>query len=127
MDTEILNKLSPEEKLEFYEKLIDNEDNFTQSLFSIRKALQKQLYLYDKIFHIKSEYIKLEIPCYFYLIMLIFDEQAIINYQYDYDLIKSIDDNNKSSENSLKKMMISKIIIGLIKNFKDLPDYNKEK
>ena len=126
LEPEILNELFQEEKPEFYEKQICNEYNFTQILFLIRKAFQKQLYLYDQIFYIKIKYIKFEITCYFYLSMLIKDEPGIINYQYDFDLIISIDDNNKSSENSIQKVMISKIIIDLINNFKDLPDYNEE-
>lgn len=127
LEPEILNNMSPKEKLEFYENLICNEYYSTQSLFSVRKDFQDQLYLLDEIFNLKKEYIKFGISCYFYLCLLISDEHGIINYQYDYDLIISIDNIPKISENPLKKMMIAKMKIELINNLEDLPDYNEEK
>jgi len=121
----ILYKLFPKEEPEFYAKHLD-KNNFLQKLYSIKDIFHKQLYYHDDIYYINQEYIKSELSDYIFLSLLISYESDIIHYNYDYNLIISINKKNKSSENSLKKAMISKIIIGLINNFKNVKD-NEEK
>ena len=113
----ILYKLFPKEKPNFYANQICNEKNFLQKLYSIKDFFLKQLKYLDEIFYLNHEYIKSELSDYFFLSLLISDEPDIIHFNYDFNLIKSIHEKNKSSENSLKKVMISKIIIDLINNF----------
>jgi hypothetical protein len=85
---------------------------------------------HDKIFYLNQEYISSEFSDYFYLSLLISDELDIIHYNYDFNLIKSINKKNGASENTLKKAITSKIIIDLINNFKNIKDneqkYEKE-
>jgi hypothetical protein len=120
----ILYKLFPKEKPEFYTEQI-GKNNFLQKLYSIKDIFHKQLKNHDEISYLNQEDIKFELSDYFYLSLLISDEPDIINYNYDCNLIISIDNKNKSSQNSLKKSMIAKIIIDLINNFKNVGD-NKE-
>ena len=127
---EILNRFFPKEKPIFYADQICSEKNFLQKLYLIKDVFHRQLKKHNQIFYINHKYIKFELSDYFYLSSLISDEPDSINYNYDYNLIISIDNKNKSSENSLKKAMISKIIIDLINNFKNIKDneqkYGKE-
>ena len=113
----ILYKLFPKEKPKFYADQICNEKNFLQKLYSINGFFLKQLKYHDEIFYLNQEYVKSELSDYFFLSLLISDEPDIIHFNYDFNLIKSIHKKNESSENSLKKVMISKIIIDLINNF----------
>ena len=121
----ILYKLFPKEKPEFYIKYI-SENNFLQKLYLIKDFFHKQLKYHDEIFFLNQEYIKSEFSDYFYLSLLISDEPDIIHYNYDYNLIISINNKNEYSENSFKKVMTSKIIIDLINNFKNVKSYKKE-
>ena len=109
----ILYKLFPKEKPEFYIKYI-SKNNFLQKLYLIKDFFHKQLKNHDEIFYLNQEYIKSEFSDYFYLSLLISDEPDIIHYKYDYNLIISISNKNECSENLLKKVMTSKIIIDLI-------------
>ena len=125
----ILYKLFPKEKPEFYTEQID-KNNFLRKLYLIKDVFHKQLMYHDKIFYLNQEYISYEFSDYFYLSLLISDELDIINYNYDFNLIKSINKKNGASENTLKKAITSKIIIDLINNFKNIKDneqkYEKE-
>ena len=125
----ILYKLFPKEKPEFYTEKID-KNNFLRKLYLIKDVFHKQLMYHDKIFYLNQEYISYEFSDYFYLSLLISDELDIINYNYDFNLIKSINKKNGASENTLKKAITSKIIIDLINNFKNIKDneqkYEKE-
>ena len=127
---EILNKFFPKEKPIFYADQICSENNFLQKLYLIKDIFHRQLKNHNSIFHITYKHIKFELSDYFYLSLLISGEPDSIIYKYDYNLIISIDNKNKSSENSLKKAMTSKIIIDLINNFKNVKDnvqkYQKE-
>ena len=121
----ILYKLFLKEKPEFYIKYI-SKNNFLQKLYLIKDFFHKQLKNHDEIFYLNQEYIKSEFSDYFYLSLLISDEPDIIHYNYNYNLIISISDKNECSENLLKKVMTSKIIIDLINNFKNVKSYKKE-
>jgi hypothetical protein len=120
----ILYKLFPKEKPEFYTEQI-GKNNFLQKLYSIKDIFHNQLKYHNKIFHFNHQHIKFEFSDYFFLSLLISDEPDIIHYNYDYNLIISIDNKNKSSQNSLKKIMTAKVILDLINNFKNVGD-NKE-
>ena len=126
----ILYKLFSKEKPTFYANQICSEKNFLQKLYLIKDVFHEQLKNHDEIFYLNHENIKSELSDYFFLSLLISDEPDIIHYNYDFNLIKSIhkenENENESSENSLKKVMTSKIIIDLINNFENVKE-NEQK
>ena len=82
-------------------------------LYKIRS--HKILYESQETFLIKSG--KYHLNDYFYLSSLIEDNLNIINYSFDFDLIKEINSNNKKEQRPLRKIINSKIILVLIHNF----------
>ena len=60
--------------------------------------------------------------------LLIRENENVINYSYSIDFIKKINNKSKINEDKYYKIIISKIIIELIKNYKGLYEYeyNKE-
>ncbi len=63
----------------------------------------------------------------FYLNLLINDNKAIVNYSYSIDLINEITNlQKKISDTIYKKIIISKIIIDLIYNYKQSDNYKEE-
>ena len=62
----------------------------------------------------------------FYLELLILDNQDSINYVYSIEIIKSINNLIKNTNSKLKKMLLSKIALTLIFNFKGSEEYDEE-
>ena len=64
-----------------------------------------------------------QISCYYYLSLLIRDNIDIINYSYSIDYIKKVNDKYKKENKKYTKIIISKIILELIYNYKGLYQY----
>ena len=108
------------EKLENKYKI----DNFKLLYFN-RVSINKILYDKDEIIALNSEDIP-NLSYYFYVSLLIRFDENIINYSYSIEFIKKLYNQNINiNENDIyKKIIVSKIILDLIDNYKDIPDNN---
>ena len=62
----------------------------------------------------------------FYFELLVLDNRESINYTYSITIIREINNSNKNISFKLKKIIISKIILSLIYNFKGSDDFDEE-
>ena len=62
----------------------------------------------------------------FYLDLLILENLDSINYSYSIEIIRDVNNLNKNTNFKLKKIIISKIILALIFNFKGSDEYNEK-
>ena len=62
----------------------------------------------------------------FYLDLLILDNRESINYKYSIEIIRNANNLNKNTNFKLKKIIISKIILTLIYNFRGYEEYDEE-
>ena len=83
--------------------IYDNEDNIYDDFVGINKTLS----------------------CYFYLNLLIRENPNIVEYVYSIDFIKEINNLQKNNDKIYQKIIISKIIIELIKNYKGFEIYDE--
>jgi len=89
---------------------------FQKSL--INKILENEEQMIEIIGH------KYDFKFYFYLTLLIEDNYDIVNYIYKYDLIVDLNSESTKEKENLKKVIISKILLALIYNFRG---FNKNK
>ena len=110
---------------------IKSDDNIKiiSILYFNRKRIEKILYDKYDIFLIQTDSIENRLSDYFYLSLLIRNDQDIVNYNYSIDLIEKINSNiNKEDINYfLSKLIISKIIIELIDNYENYENYDEVK
>ena len=99
-----------------------NEGQITKFLYFNRKCAHQILYDADKTIHFNYEEINKNLSFYFYLILLINDMPDILNYTYDYQYIKEINNQQENNDNLFNKIIISKIIIELSNDFKTAND-----
>ena len=111
------------EKLLYYLK--ENKLNMPENIYFCMINFHSILYKEDKTINIESYNNKIELSNLFFLNLLIMDNINVINYEYSFDFIKSIFDSNKNGK-SLQKVLVSKIIIELLKNYKGLKKYQEE-
>jgi hypothetical protein len=91
------------------------------------------LYELEEYIKLESSQIKNNISNYFYLDLLIEEDTGLINYKYSFDLIdniykylnKEIEIKNKE-KNIFNKLVTSKLLIVLIKNFRDFSEQCEE-
>ena len=97
-------------------------------LFCFKKNIEKILYEEEEIILINLDSLK-DISDYFYLSLLIRNNINIINYEYDINLIKKLYEKAKLNRlnkiQKLKQLLISKILIELINNYKNTEKYNE--
>ena len=113
---EISNNLKGDEN-DFFLFLYFNKKKFHQILYD-----QNELYSIDE--KINKNYSTL-----FYIALLLVDVPETINYTFSFDFIKLINENFKGikSRNKIKGIMIAKIILILIHNFKGEDEYDDSK
>ena len=99
-------------------------------LYFNKKKVHDILYDEEEVIHVDFKIEKTMI-FYFYLNLLINDNTTIVNYSYSIDFIKEIKDFQKNNnDNIYKKIIISKICIDLINNYKQndkLEEENEDK
>ena len=126
--TNINNLLINLEQLEKYYKL-DNL-NLIKLIYFNRNSIHQILYDTEKNIILDSNKGEKNLSYYFYLSLLIKDNKNIVNYSYNIDYIKQINklhknnNNDNNSNNSIyKNIIISKIILELIDNYKQFDEY----
>ena len=89
----------------------------------------------NEILYDEEKYIKIEIKeenkslvNYFFLDLLINDNKQVVNYIYPIKLIDDLNNYQESIEKNLKykKMIVAKIILDLINNYKNYEEYDKK-
>ena len=120
------------EKLQINKNYLEKDLNnlrLAKLYYFARKNLYQALYDLNKIIRLNYDDKNEEnLPFYFYLSLFIRDNENIINYSYSIDYIKNINNKSKIINDKYYKIMMSKIVIDLIKNYKGLYEYeyNKE-
>jgi len=91
-----------------------------------RKQINVITYNEEEVIEINSKIVQNKYSEYFYLALLIEDNPDVVNYKYTLEFIQEINDQIKKIKNSfLREMMMSKIILVLIKNFRETDEYNE--
>ena len=93
-------------------------------LYFNRKNIHQILYETNEIIRIQFSIDSINLVNYFYLSLLISDNDDIINYTFPIDLIRNID---KIERKSINQIIIAKIIIQLINNFRETEEYDEIK
>ena len=126
---EIIYNDSKSQLINNYEDIINilNQEikNKMQFLYFNRNEIHKILYDYEETIKLNNDIVKNDISNYFYLLLLIGDNTTIINYEYSIDFIININDQLKKENKNIKKLILSKIIIELINNYKGSDVYNE--
>ena len=104
---------------------ISNNENFPKLFFFNCKNVHYILYEFDKTIYIKYKPIETNKSFYFYLSLLIRKEPNIINYEYSFDLIKKINNENNAKD-YFNKIIKSIIILELLDNFRGFENYEEE-
>jgi len=87
-----------------------------------KSSIHNLLYKFEK--NIKLNYDEKDpLSYYFYLSLLIRDNLNIVNYSYSIEYIRKINEKQKNNNGIYNKIMISKIILELIDNYKGLYEY----
>ena len=104
--------------------LKNNNKDIIKILYFNRRQIHNILYKSEEIIKIKNGD-KLSFSELFYLTLLIMDNEEIINYSYTINDLYKINAFQRSIKNDtiIKKLVISKMIIKLIKNYKDSEEY----
>jgi len=109
-----------------------NKKNNKKFLFFNKDNIHNILYESEEVFTvddcIKDIFQDSNISELFYFELLILDKLETINYNYSFELIRELNKialNNNF--NPIKRILISKILLSLIYNFKGLDDYDEEK
>jgi len=119
-DNLIKNLLSNYNELEdFLEYGNKNNQNIPKLIYLFKQKIEDILYIEDKLISLDSIKINIvELSYLFYLSLLINEDQNIVCYSYTKDFIKRIYDSSKNDKNFIQELIIKKIIIQLINNFK---------
>ena len=104
-----------------------NEGQITKFLYFNRKLIDKILYNSNKIIHFKYEKKVYNISFYFYLILLIKDNPEILNYSLDLEFIEHINKKQKQNKDAYNALIMAKIIIDLINDYRETNDCFGEK
>ena len=101
---------------------IDNLDYLKFFYFNKIKT-HEILYDCEELITINDKDVNSKFYLYFYLSLLIEENNNVVNYQYSYDLIKNINEIQKREKDKIiKKVILAKIIIDLISNYEQLSD-----
>ena len=104
------------------------EQKKIQFFYFLRNKVHDILYEKEEIIKVDNNKENINLSSYFYLDLLINENNDIVNYEFSLTFIQNI---NKLRENikddNYKKKLLSKIIKSLIYNYKGNDEYNKEK
>lgn len=104
----------------------NNKDQILEIFYSNKEMIKKKLYKSDEIFDIKDSNNRSELPELFYLSSLL-DDSNKVNFKYSFDLYKNLDNSIIKEKKYITQIILSKIIIKLIDNFKGLDYYYQYK
>lgn len=100
-------------------------NGYLKFLYSYRNIIEKILYDNEEVLEIESADVIKAISDYFYLSLILKNNKNIVNYAYSINFIKEINEHRKTVKESFKKIIISKIILELIENYKNTDKYEE--
>lgn len=119
-----INFLQSKNEIEDYIVILEKDSCFF--IYKYRKIIENILYISEEYLEIKTNILN-RIKDYFYLDILIRENEEIINYTYDISLIREINNKNKENKNKIySKIVISKIILELISNYEQTENFQKD-
>ena len=119
------NLLSNMDELNFF---LENGNIIIFVLYFFKTIIAKILYDNDEVIYIKNSYInKSNISDYFFISLLIKEDPNIINYTYSKDIINDLKKLllKNEPEKKISKIIISKIGIDLLNNYKNTDNYDE--
>ena len=121
------NLLSNKQELENILRNKENNSNIICFLCFNNKKIEKMLYINEEVIEIISDFINKEnISDYFYLTLLIENNPDIINYVYEINILRELKKKLKvDNKSSYEKIIISKIGMELINNYKQSEIYEE--
>jgi len=102
-----------------------NNANIVKLLYLNRNSINNMLYNNDRLIALDEKEMEENISYFLYLSLLMRENQNTINYSYTIEYIKNLNKNQKNNNNIYKKLLISKVILDLIKNYKAIDEYNR--
>ena len=106
-----------------------NKKHLIDFLYFNRNNIHEILYKEEKVINIEINENNRNLSYYFYLSLLITENKDIINYSYSFDYITDIIENYQKyieDNNKLTKIIISKILLQIIDNYKNTDNYNEK-
>lgn len=136
-NSEILNQIESNDfNLNLISNLLDiftiyksyKNDSFKIFYFN-KNHIHNMLFEEEESVKIDKDNKKKNLSDYFYLSSLILDNPYVVFYEYPFDFIYELINYQKSIDNnlSLKKIIISKIVSILVKNYIEMEQYDEEK
>ena len=121
------NKLSLINNISDINQILKEDYSDKMKLFYYnRENIHNILYNDEEIITIDNTIIQKTFSNYYYLASLIICNKDILNYNYNKDFIKDLDDLKQTTINKLSKILFSKIINELIDNYKNSDSYDEE-
>ena len=108
-----------------------NEIETIKFLYFNKNKIKKILFNEEEIVNIKINKDKKELSYYFYLSLLLQENYSSINYMFPFDIITELyhikeEQIKNNKNNALYNLIISKIIVELVNNYKLFDEYNEE-
>ena len=101
--------------------------NLPKFIYDNMNNIHNILYNSEAFINLNSIEIRQEINNYFYISLLIAQNQEIVNYTYSIDFIKQmINLNQKIKEKKFRKIILCKNLLDIIKNYEALDDYDED-
>ena len=117
----LISNFSDEDK----ERLINLKTPENMRFFYINYiSIHKYLYDKDETIEINSNNFRNNFINYFYLVLLIASDKDLVNYVYSIKIIQDL--NNRKIQANLNEIIIGKIIMELINNYKNSENYKEE-
>ena len=120
------NKISLISTYSQIETLKFDNEKLLAFLYSNKEILHQILYDNDQLIKLPSEIADKGITNLFYIILLIKCQSELVNYFYELNLIKKVNNLRKQSDDSLTIFVFSIIILQLIANYKQTDMYEEE-
>ena len=110
------------------EVILENEEkkSIIKLLYFCNKTIHKILYDKEKFIVFNNDNTKIGLDYYFYIDLLINEYPQIIDYCYSIDFLIKINEERNQKKDKFKIIILSKVIIDLIKNYKGTDEYNED-
>ena len=116
--------------METLHQINDQDYNIFKFIYHFRNNIHALLYECDQTIKIDEFKLKFDFEELFYLDLLINENEEIINYSYDFDLLINFYNfiilKNEASNYFIYKIAIMRAFLTLIKNFSDSDNYNED-